>query len=155
MHYLVTEADWALLSLLWWMVLGAPQWPQWLASADNALNGFSRNLIAAQSPQDTTRLQLPLQSPTATEIETEPVCLFPQDAPLTLSSSFWRKAQQRQEHGIWKKRQQDSWGHRRSNQSLQIPLIKLMKAPTFAEVKWHLRLSSSPFSNPNSALPSV
>lgn len=51
MHYLVTEASQALLSLRWWMVLGAPQWPQWLASADKALNDFSRNLIAPQSPR--------------------------------------------------------------------------------------------------------
>lgn len=97
MHYLVTEASQALLSLRWWMVLGTPQWPQWLASADKALNDFSRNLIAPQSPKDTSRLQPSLQSPPAAEIETESACLFPQDWPLTLSSSFWRKVQQRKE----------------------------------------------------------
>lgn len=65
MHYLVTEASQALLPSLWWMVLSAPQWPQWLASPDTTLNGFSRNLIAPQFPKDTTILWLPLQSPSA------------------------------------------------------------------------------------------
>ena len=59
----------ALLSLLWWMVLGAPHWPQWLASVDKALNGFSSNLIAPESPKDMTGLQNPLKSP-AGESET-------------------------------------------------------------------------------------
>lgn len=65
MHYLVTEASQALLPSLWWIVLSAPQWPQWLANPDTTLNGFSRNLIAPQFPKDTTILWLPLQSPSA------------------------------------------------------------------------------------------
>ena len=146
MHYLVTEASQALLSVPRWMVLGAPQWPQWLASADKALNGFSGNLIAPQSPKDTTRLQLPLQSPIAAEIETEPACLpffFPQDWPLTLSSSFWRKSTAKARKRCKEKNtQKDSWGHHRSNQSLKILLIRPSPA-VIAEKKWHFDLQYS------------
>lgn len=76
MHYLVTEASQTLLSLLWWMVLAAPQWPQWLARADKSLNGFSRNLIAPQSPKDTTRLQYPLQSPAVVKLKLDQPAFF-------------------------------------------------------------------------------
>lgn len=74
------------------MVPGTPQWPQWLASADKALNGFSRNLIAPQSPKDKTRLELPLQSPTAAEFESKPASPFSSGPTFDLLKFFLQKS---------------------------------------------------------------
>lgn len=159
MHYLVTEASQALLSVPWWMVLGAPQWPQWLASADKALNGFSGNLIAPQSPKDTTRLQLPLQSPIAAEIETEPACLFfPQDWPLTLSSSFWRKSTAKARKRCKKKT------HKRTAEAITEAIkvsrsywsdLPLLLSQRESGTSTYNKVHNLPFSNPYRTLPSV
>lgn len=79
-YYLVTKASQSLLSSLWWMVLGVPQWPEWLACADKTLNDFCEDIIAPQTPKDTVFCCFP---PVA-EIETESVSPFPPSWPMTL-----------------------------------------------------------------------
>lgn len=63
-----------------------------MASADKALNGFSRNLIAPQSPKDKTRLEPPLQSPTAAEIESKPASPFSSGPTFDLLKFFLQKS---------------------------------------------------------------
>lgn len=66
MHYLVTGIQGPVLFVV---MNGVLQWPQRLA--DKTLNDFSKDLIAPQSPKDTARLQILLQSSLALQIEIE------------------------------------------------------------------------------------
>lgn len=156
MHYLVTETSQALLSFPWWMVPGTPQWPQWLASADKALNGFRRKLIVAQSPEDTTRPGHPL---TAGEIETWPTSIFSSGLtfwplkvlPIEKYSNFRKITEEKNNNN---KTVEDITGAEEVSGALRYSQQRPSQA-VITKLKWHFnwKSSSPPFFNTNSTFP--